>query len=172
MGVVKLLLSIGIIGITTYLGISKSSSLKKREEILKDAITFFNLVENEIKYMMSILPNAYEVARQKLNPSLKDAIGQIVVDMLENNNYEASHISIVNNISSIKELNEYDKNIIISTLKNLGRSDIEAQINILENAKEVINVQLEEAVKYKDKNSKLYRTVGTVVGIMTVIVLI
>ena len=82
MGVVKVLLSLGIVGITTYLGISKSSSFKKREEMLKEALTFFNLVENEIKYMMSILPNAYEVARQKLNSELKDAIGEIVVDML------------------------------------------------------------------------------------------
>ena len=81
-------------------------------------------------------------------------------------------MSIANNIGGIKDLTEYDKNIIISTLKNLGRSDIEAQMNILENAKQVINVQLDDAIKYKEKNSKLYKTVGTVVGIMTVIVLI
>lgn len=172
MGVVKVLLSLGIVGITTYLGISKASSFKKREEMLKEALTFFNLVENEIKYMMSILPNAYEVARQKLNTELKDAIGEIVVDMLENDNYEASYMSIANNIGGIKDLTEYDKNIIISTLKNLGRSNIDAQMNILENAKQVINVQLDDAIKYKEKNSKLYKTVGTVVGIMTVIVLI
>lgn len=36
--------------------------------------------------MMNILPNAYEIARQKLNTELKIKIGQIVVDMLDSNN--------------------------------------------------------------------------------------
>ncbi len=170
--VFKIILSILIIGITTYLGFNGSKKLRKREEILRECVTFFSLVENEIQYMQSILPNAYEISRQKLNTNFKDVIGQIVVDMLSSDNYENCNQSIVENINNLSELTPYDKNIIVSTLKNLGRSDIESQINILENAKTVFNAQIEEAYEYKNKNSKMYKTVGTVVGIMLVIVLV
>ena len=102
----------------------------------------------------------------------KDAIGQIVVDMLESDMYENTNQSIVNNINNINELTGYDKNLIITTLKNLGKSDLETQINILENSKYAIEEQIKEAEEVKNKNSKLYKTIGTVVGIMVVIVLI
>ena len=43
-------------------------------------------------------------------------------------------MSITNNVNTLEELKDYDKDIIISTLKNLGRSDIDSQNNIIENA--------------------------------------
>ena len=80
--ILKLVISASIVGISTYIGTSKARKLKEREYILRDMITFLKLVENEIKYMMNILPNAYEIARQKLNTELKIKIGNIVIDML------------------------------------------------------------------------------------------
>ena len=62
--VFKFIISLGIIFICTYFGISKSKNLKNRENILKDTLTFFNSVQNEINYTLCILPNAYEVSRQ------------------------------------------------------------------------------------------------------------
>lgn len=170
--VIKIIISLSIIGICSYLGINKARSLYKRENLLRDTITFLNLVENEINYNLSILPNAYEIARQNISSPLKEVIGQIVVDMLESDNYENCNQSIVNNVSKIESLTYYDKNVIISTLKNLGRSDLDSQIKIIENTKSIIEEQIKEAEDIKNKNSKLYKTIGTVVGIMAVIVLI
>lgn len=170
--VFKLILAVIIVGITTYIGYSLSTKLRKREETLRECVTFFNLVENEIKYNLTILPNAYEISRQKLKSDLNVAMAQIVQDILENDNYALTNQSIVKNIDKIRELTSYDKNLIISTLKNLGRSDLDSQINILENSKNLIIAQIEEALNYKNKNSKLYRVVGTIVGVMIVIVLI
>lgn len=170
--VFKILLSSLIIVICSYFGISKARNLSRREHLLKDTLTFFNLVENEINYNLTILPNAYEVARQNLSSPIKEVIGQIAVDMLESDNYENCNQSIVNNVNRIDSLTYYDRNIIITTLKNLGRSDLDSQINIIENTKKIINEQIKDAEQIKNKNSKLYKTVGTVVGIMAVIVLI
>lgn len=130
------------------------------------------MVENEIRYMLNVLPNAYESARQRLKGDLKIVIGQIVVDMLASDNYELSGKTISSNINLLKELTSYDKEVIISTLKNLGRSDVDAQVNILENAKRTIQVQIDEAIEYKNKNSKLYKAVGTIAGMMIVIILV
>lgn len=170
--VLKLLISASIIGLTAYLGNLKASKLKQREYILREAVTFFNLVENEMKYMMSILPNAYEAARQKLTTQLKDAIGQISIDMVKFENLDVVDRSIVYNISKINSLTDYDKNIISSTLKNLGRNDLESQINIIENGIAILDSQIKEANEIKTTNSKLYRTIGTITGIMIVVIFI
>lgn len=168
----KFVISIGIIAGCSYIGIYKSKALKSREYILRDMVSFLGLVENEIKYMLSILPNAYESARQKLITSLKDKMGIIVVDMLNLENEYLIDQSIVKNISDIKEITDYDKNVFISTLKNLGRTDLEGQINIIENGINIIENQIKEANDIKLKNSKLYKTVGAIAGIMIVIICI
>ncbi len=168
----KFVISIGIIAGCSYIGIYKSKALKSREYILRDMVTFLGLVENEIKYMLSILPNAYESARQKLITSLKDKMGIIVVDILNLENEYLIDQSIVKNISDIKEITDYDKNVFISTLKNLGRTDLEGQINIIENGINIIENQIKEANDIKLKNSKLYKTVGAIAGIMIVIICI
>lgn len=172
MSIVKLCISISIVILCSYVGILLSKRLKNREYILRDMVTFLELVENEIRYMLAILPNAYEMSRQKLTTSLKPAIGQIVVDMLSTNNSEVINQSIVKNISSIDGLTDYDKNVICSTLKNLGRSDVESQINIIENSITILNNQIKEANDEKLKNSKLYRTVGAISGLMLAVIFI
>lgn len=172
MTIFKIIIYLAIIALTSYIGVLKSKKLKDREYILREMITFLNLIENEIKYMMSMLPNAYEVSRQKLVTELKPAIGNIVVDMLSIENYYLIDQSIVENISNINGLTEYDKNVFISTLKNLGRSDLESQINIIENSINILENQVKEANEVKLVNSKMYRTMGVITGLMIVIILI
>ncbi len=170
--VIKLILSSSIIILCGYVGIMKSKNLATREHILREMIVFLNLVKNDIRYMMNILPNAYEIARQKLNTSLKIAIGKIVVDMINCSNNTMLEQSIVKNINDIEELTKYDKEVFISTLKNLGRSDLDSQINIIDNCISIIENQIKEANEIKLKNSKLYKTVGVITGLMIVIVFI
>ncbi|MDD3303736.1 MAG: stage III sporulation protein AB [Clostridia bacterium] len=170
--VIKLILAVGIVGITAYIGNLKAGKLKQREYILREMVTFLNLVKNEIKYMMSILPNAYESSRQKLVTPLKESIGQIVNDMISFENMDVIDRSIVENISKLHSLTDYDKNVISSTLKNLGRNDLESQINIIENGITILDNQIKEANDVKITNSKLYRTIGTITGIMIVVIFI
>ncbi|MDO4283314.1 MAG: stage III sporulation protein AB [Clostridia bacterium] len=170
--VFKIVISCGIIALCGYAGIMKSKKLETREQILREMVIFLNLVKNDIRYMMNILPNAYEIARQKLSTSLKIAIGKIVIDMINYSNHAILEQSIMKNISDIDELTKYDKEVFISTLKNLGRSDLESQINIIDNSIHIIENQIKEANEIKLKNSKLYRTVGVITGLMIVIVFI
>lgn len=170
--VIKIIISISIVCITAYIGTYKARKLKQREYILREMVTFLKLVENEIKYMMNILPNAYEIARQKLSTELKIKIGQIVVDMLDSENLTYIDGSIEKNISDIESLDKYDKEVIISTLKNLGRSDVEGQINIIQNTINILENQISEANEIKNTNSKLYKTIGIITGLMLVIIFI
>ena len=168
----KCLISIGIVSITTYLGFSRSKNLSSREYILKDMVTFFNLVENEIKYMLTILPNAYEIARQKLITNLKNVIGNIVVDMLKNNSSFENEKSVMENVSTLSELTDYDKSVFISTLNNLGNSNLESQLNIIENTKQILNDQIKEAIIKKQESARVYKSIGVISGVMIVLVFI
>lgn len=170
--VFKFMISFFIIALSTYIGILNSNKLKSREYILREMVTFLGLVENEIRYMICILPNAYESARQKLNTELKEVIGKIVVDMLSFSDINKIDESIVMNVSRITALSEYDKNVFISTLKSLGKSDLDSQVNIIENSKSILQNQIKEATEFKLKNSKLYKTVGMISGIMIVVIFI
>ena len=173
LNVLKLIASIGIIGVSSYLGYVKSQKLKDREYILRDMVTFLEMVRNEISYMLSYLPNAYEVARQNLNTRLKEVIGNIVVDML-NKDYsnEVVFASISNNLSQLSELSEYDKSVFSSILNSLGKSDLDSQLNIIENSIKILENQIKEANETKLANSKMYRVVGTIAGIMIVVIFI
>lgn len=168
---IKIIISIVILFITSYIGIEMAGALKSREEILTDMITFLRLVQNEMMYMLNSLPVAYEMSRQRLNTELKNVLGAISLDMSKLGTGKVD-ASITNNINSIKSLNEYDKEIIISTLKNLGRSDLESQYNIIENGITIINKQIKEANEIKNKNSKVYKTIGVITGLMIVIIFI
>ena len=52
---VKIIIAIAILFITSYLGIELANSLKSREEVLTDMITFLRLVQNEMMYMLNSL---------------------------------------------------------------------------------------------------------------------
>lgn len=170
--IIKLTISMAIILLTGYIGVLKAKDLKNREHILREMITFLGMVKNEMKYMLTILPNAYEISRLKLTTSLKDVMGNIVVDMLENDGSYLINQSIVENVSSMKELTDYDKNVYISILKNLGMSDIEGQMNIIENGIGILENQIKEANEKKLTNTKMYRVVGVISGLMLVVVFI
>jgi len=168
---IKIIIAIAIVCITGYMGLEMSELLKSREEILREFVTFITLVKNEMVYMRSNLPQAFEVSRQKLNTSLKDVIGSIVIDMTKFG-VEKVDISIEENVNKLEGLSQYDKQVIISTLKNLGRSDVDSQINIINNAIEIIKNQIKEANEKKIKNSKVYKTIGIITGLIVVVVCI
>lgn len=168
---IKLVICMAICLICTYMGMEMAHKLKSREMILTECVTFLKMVENEMVYMLNNLPLSYEMARQKLNTKLKDVIGSIVVDI---NKYgiEKSNISSVENVNKLDELTLTDKEIIITLLNSLGRGDLDSQCNIIENGIEVLKNQIKEARESKIKNSKVYRMVGAISGLMIVIIFI
>jgi len=168
---IKIIISIAILCITSYIGIEMASALKSREQILTDMITFLRLVQNEMVYMLNNLPVSYEMARQRLTSELKAVIGAIVVDMSKYG-IDKIDMSITNNVNTLTSLKDYDKDIIISTFKNLGRSDLELQNNIIENAITIIEKQIKEANEVKLKSSKVYKTVGIISGLLIVVIFI
>lgn len=170
--VVKFGICIGIVVICTILGIKKSKRYEIREHMLQDFVTTFKSLENDIKYMLISLPDAIENVRHGLNTSIKDTLGAISVAMLDSGNSEEMNKKINSEIHSVYELNSYDKEIIYQGLINLGKADSGTQIAIINSTIVNLNSRLAEAREEKTKNFKLYRTLGTAIGLMIAIVFI
>lgn len=53
-----------------------------------------------------------------------------------------------------------------------GQTDIEGQVNQIEVTKSFIDMQIDKSEQERNKNEKLYKTLGITVGLAIVIVLI
>lgn len=168
----KLSICVMLVVICTILGIKKSKKYEVREHMLVDFITTFKSIENDIRYMLTSLPDALEKIRHTLNTDIKDVLGVVSVHMMDESSINETNKKIHNEINGIYELNSYDKEIIYQGLSSLGKSDLDSQISIIENTLVNLFNQLDEAKEEKNKNVKLYKTVGTAVGLMIAIVFI
>lgn len=174
MFVAKIAICFGIISICTLLGMKKSKKYEIRERMIKEAKTMFSGIKSEIKYMLTCLPDALEKLRQNMDTNLKHVMGAISVDMLSGNYDDEEKInrSIYENVHIVNELTNYDKEIICKGLINLGRGDIETQMGILQGVEALLDSQLSEALEEKNKNVKMYRSLGAAIGLMIAIVFI
>ena len=169
---IKLLLIIIILTSCTYLGYIKSISYIKREKILRDFSIFFNRIKAEIVYTQNTVPNLIENNRQDLSLEIKNALGAISTDILINKTPFNIQKSIEKNINDIKFLEETDKNYIIKGLNILGKTDIDGQQNLINNTISLLDIQIKNALDMENKNSKLYKKLGILLGLFLVIVVI
>ena len=65
-----------------------------------------------------------------------------------------------------------DKDILKNLGKLLGKTDIEGQLSEIELTSSFLDTQIKKAEQEREKNGKLYKTLGVITGIGIVIVLI
>lgn len=165
----KIVLIVSLVAIPSLLGLKKARKFELRECILREGITLFSRVESEIKYNLTPLPNAIEVARQDFSTFFKDILGDISLAIIDN---KYNNEFVIDKINQLPTLKIYDKQVISNGITSLGNSDIDTQLKQITNT---INTLLElqnEAKEDKFKNSKLYRTLGIITGLMLAIVII
>ena len=69
-------------------------------------------------------------------------------------------------------LTKEDINVLLMLSKMLGQTDVEGQISQIEVTETFLEKQIAEAVEEKNKNEKLYRKLGTTIGLAIVIILV
>lgn len=162
-------MSILVVIVSAALGLNKSKKFVEREYILSESITLFKRLQNEIVYLLSPLPNAIESARINLNTQFKDVVGSIGLSILQG---DFNLNSVEMELSTLFQLTQYDRQIIASGLVSLGMSDVSSQVGIIANTIELLEAQKNDAREEKAKNSKLYKTIGLISGVMIAIIFI
>ena len=171
MQMIKYIFLISILFLAIYIGNLMSKKYINRVKELIQIKLALNIIKSKIKFTQ--IP-------------LKDIFEQIHINTEEANikDFWRNTIKGLNNNLSIDEawqnaikitqtnLNKEDLNILLDMGKMLGKTDVDGQVSNLEIASTFIDTQIEKAEIEKQKNSKLYKTLGVVSGLSIIIILI
>ena len=158
-----------VFGISLYIGnlISKRYTLRLNE--LKEIKNALNIIESKIKFTYEPLADIFIQTSKMVSKNISEIFVQASNNMKIDNAEEAWKKSIE---VSLTNLNKEDIESLKNFGKMLGKTDKEGQISRLELTKTFIEMQIEKAKTEEEKNSKLYKTLGVVVGLAFVIILI
>lgn len=170
--IVKLVGSAMIIITTAALGLAYANRKVDRVKHINYFISAFNMLEIEIKFAMSFLPDAF----RKIASSSDRKIGEIFeyaankITDCKTNACEAWNEAINKKIPNLC-LNNDDKNIITALGSSLGETDGESQIKNIRLIVERLKNQMVKADEDKEKSEKLFKNLGVLSGLTIVIIL-
>ena len=170
----KLMFLLMIFIISSYLGFIYGETFKKRHDQLKEILKALSILEGEIMYGSTPLPEALDNIRFKVRDPLSKVI-KGVKDKLICGNVESVYEGFIEEFSVLEDefyFNESDKRILGDFFKSLGDSGVYGQGKIFALAIEGIKLNIEEANDIAKRNTKLYRYLGICFGAMVTIFLI
>lgn len=147
--------------------ISKRYILRVKE--LKDFRNALNIIESKIKFTYESLPEIFMQTSKLLSENISKIFITASENMKELNAEEAWN-------KGIEESSTYLSKEDIENIKNfgkmIGKTDKEGQVSHLEITKTFIEMQIKKARIEEEKNSKMYKTLGAIIGLGIVIILI
>lgn len=170
----KLMFAISIFLISTYIGFAYGETFKKRQDELKEILKALIILENEIVYGTTPLPEALENIANKICEPLSKFI-KAIADRLIKGDVESVYEGALEEFTLLESefyLRDEDKKIMGDFFKSLGESGVYGQEKILSLAIEGIKMNLMDADESAKKNVKLYRYLGGCFGAMVVIFII
>lgn len=169
MFVIKTAILIVIFSTSSAIGISISKKYSNRVRNLKEIKSTLNIFETKIKFTYEPIPEIFREISQNTYKSVSELFLNASNRMKELSAGEAWNEAIEGaNIEITKE----DKNILKGMSKLLGKTNVEGQISEINLTKKFLDRQIEIAEQEKNKNEKLYKTLGMTIGLAIVILLI
>ena len=159
MGIIKGLFLIIIFGLAVYVGKLKAEKYVNRVKELVSIKTILNIFENKIKFTQSPLKEIFvTISKSCSEKNIQKIFQKLAIEKQYNihENWEKVIKQEETNLS------EEDKKILIDMGKTLGATDIEGQVSNIKIASNFIDKQIEKAEKEKEKNAKMFRTLGVV----------
>ena len=147
--------------------ISKRYTLRVKE--LKDFSNALNIIENKIKFTYEPLSEIFIQTSRLLSENMSNIFIKASGYMKEFSS-EDEWNKDVDDTSTY--LNKEDIENIKSFGKLIGKTDKEGQVSHIELTRSFIELQLEKARKEEEKNAKMYKTLGAIIGLAIVIILI
>ena len=167
MTILKFMLLIFIAFVTAYIGFLKAADYEVRCFDLKLFQNALIVFKSEIEFTHEPINNIFESISHII---YQDKDNVFINTNIQNDSLYKSWSKAVD--MTRKGFNNEDIKIIKSFGKLLGKTDIKGQINEIELTLKLIEKQIENAENEKEKNSKLYKTLGITCGIGICIILI
>lgn len=165
----KLIMLMAVFGTISMIGIKISNRYVQRANNLKQIKKALNIFETKIMYTYEPIPDVFlEIAKK-----IKGDVGKLFFEASKQMQLDFAGEAwekCINN-SNIMLLEE-DKEALKSLGKLLGNTDIEGQISQIRLVNTFLDEQIKEATESRNKNEKMYKKLGVIVGIAVVIVLV
>ncbi|OOM80999.1 stage III sporulation protein SpoAB [Clostridium puniceum] len=170
----KIIFIISIFIISTYIGFAYGETFRRRQDELKEILKGLIILENEIVYGTTPLPEAFEKISNKLcEPS--SIFIKAITNRLVKGDVESVYEGAIEEFALLENkfyLYDEDKKVMVDFFKSLGESGVYGQEKIFSLAIEGIKMNLREADEIAKKNIKLYRYLGICLGAMIIIFII
>ena len=154
---------------STFIGKCISKKYAYRLEELEEIKNILNVFKSKIKFTYEPIPEIFNEIANKT----KANIGEIFRNAKENMTILSAGEAWEQAVNTSEtNLTKEDTNVLLMLSKMLGQTDVEGQISQIEITETFLEKQIAEAVEEKNKNEKLYRKLGTTIGLAIVIILI
>lgn len=153
----------------SIIGVLKSRKYVYRVNELREFKNALNIFKAKINFTYEPIPEIFE----QISESSTSNIGGVFRKASYNMNFksagEAWNTAMETDILNI---NTEDRNILKELGKLLGKTDLKGQVDQIELTSSFLDDQIKKAEMEREKNEKMYRTLGMILGLGIVIVLI
>ena len=169
MEILKIIILTIIMGMCTSLGLMKANRYKLRVIDLQEIKKALNLILTKMRYTYEPLPDLF----YEISNDLNENIANIFIkshEFMEFLNAGQAWEKAVD--ESTYNFTKEDINIIKGLSKLLGKTDLEGQLMQIELTNKLLDEQIVQATNLKNKNTKLYKTLGATIGLAIMIIFI
>jgi Stage III sporulation protein AB (spore_III_AB). len=156
------------------IGRLKAKTYENRVFHLQELITTLKVLESEMKYRMDPLPDLLlRVSQIKagMSASLLYTAGMLLKTQSTRTLPDCWE-EAVETAYSESALKQEDKRIINDLGIELGRTDMESQTGMFQRTFALLEAQADEAIGENKVKGKMYKSLGTAIGVLVVIILI
>lgn len=168
MQIIKYFILFLILILSTLIGKFLSKKYVYRLEELEDMKNALNILKTKIKFTYEPIPEVFEEISKNVNKNVGNIFTLAKEKMKDESASKAWELAVEKTECNLKK---DDKKIIKTLSKLLGQTDVEGQISQIEITEEFLEDQIKEAGEEKRKNEKLYTRLGTITGLVIVIIL-
>lgn len=169
--IIKFIILITIFGASTSIGFLMSKKYKNRVIELREFKNAINTLEAKIKFTYEPIPEIFnQISENSQNNIFK--IFRKASEYIGENTTKEAWYKAIEELKPVINLNNEDIKIIQDLGNLLGKTDIEGQISEIKVTSNFIDTQIIKAEEERKKNEKMYRNLGTIVGLAIVIILI
>lgn len=163
----KIILLLMIFGICTSLGIVKAKKYDDRVIELKKIKNALAMLKSKIEFTYEPIKEIFAEISKVVYGTQENIFQETLKQIDQMGITQSWNKAVEKNIN----LNDEDKATIKMFGKLLGKTDKDGQINEINVTSQFVNTLLEKAESEKHKNYKLFKTLGSVVGIGICIIL-
>lgn len=155
--------------VCSLIGLLKSKKYVYRVNELREFKNALNVFKSKVNFTYEPIPEIFEQISETTNSNIGGVFRKASYNMNFKSAGEAWNTAIETDILNI---NAEDRNILKDLGKLLGKTDIKGQVNQIELTSSFLDNQIKKAEQEREKNEKMYRTLGMILGLGIVIILI